>query len=166
MLTLPKLRSDQRAILLHPAKRKTAAMGRRYGKTVMCFVAEANVLRQHGKCAWVAPTYKNSRPLWRMMERAFRPLVASGRVNINKADRVITTYRGGMFAVYSGDGIDAIRGERFHLVINDEAARLSEEARYDAIDPTVADYDGEIIDISTPKGRNWFWREHMKGQAG
>lgn len=165
-LVLPKLRNDQCNILLHPAKRKVAAMGRRYGKTVTGFVAEANVLRQHGKCAWTAPTYKNSRPLWRMMERAFTPLVRSGAVSINKSDRVITTSRGGFFAVYSGENIDAMLGEWFHLVINDEAARLSEQARYDVIEPTVADYDGEIIDISTPKGKNWFWREYIKGQGG
>lgn len=130
----------------------------------MCFVAEANVLRQHGRCAWVAPTYKNSRPLWRLMQNAFRPLANAGVVKISVANQTIQTYKGGFFAVYSGEGIDAMRGEWFHLVINDEAARLTEEARYDVIEPTVADTDGDIFDISTPAGRNWFYREHQMGK--
>jgi hypothetical protein len=46
----------------------------------------------------------------------------------------------------------------------DEAARLPEDAWTDAIMPTLADYDGDAILISTPKGKNWFWLEWLKGQ--
>jgi hypothetical protein len=51
------------------------------------------------------------------------------------------------------------------VVVNDEAAKFREESRYDAIEPVVSDSDGEIIDISTPRGRNWFWREYVRGQG-
>lgn len=74
------------------------------------------------------------------------------------------TRRGGFLGLYSADNIDSIRGEAFHLVVLDEAARIDEEARTDAIMPTLADYDGEEIDISTPKGKNWFYTEYLKGQ--
>jgi phage terminase large subunit-like protein len=151
-------------IVKHPAKRKTCAMGRRYGKTVLGLVVTANVLRQHGRSAWVTPTYKNGRPLWRAMVQAFAPLRAKGLVDISISERVIATKRGGFFGMYSADNIDSVRGEWFHLVVNDEAGKITEEARYDAIDPLVADSDGEIIDISTPRGRNWFWREFLAGQ--
>lgn len=166
VLYLPKLRRDQQAIVAHPAKRKTCAMGRRYGKTVMGGVIVANVTRQHGKAAWVVPTYKNSRPLWRWISSTFKPLEAAKVVSISKADQVITTNLGGFFAIYSEENIDSMRGEWFHVVVNDEAAKFREESRYDVIEPTVADSDGEIIDISTPRGRNWFWREHQLGLAG
>lgn len=166
VLNLPRLRPDQQAIVLHPAKRKNCTMGRRYGKSVMGGVIVANVLRQHGKAAWVVPTYKNSRPLWRWISSTFAPLAQAKLANINKADQVITTSQGGFFAIYSEENIDAMRGEWFHVVVNDEAAKFREESRYDVIEPTVADSDGEIIDISTPRGRNWFWREHMKGLDG
>mgnify|MGYP002413555842 CR=1 FL=1 len=165
-LYLPKLRRDQQAIVAHPAKRKTCAMGRRYGKTVMGGVIVANALRQHGKAAWVVPKYKNSRPLWRWISSTFKPLEAAKVVSISKADQVITTNLGGFFAIYSEENIDSMRGEWFHVVVNDEAAKFREESRYDVIEPCVADSDGEIIDISTPRGRNWFWREHQLGLAG
>lgn len=140
-------------------------MGRRYGKTILGLVVTANVLRQHGRSAWVTPTYKNGRPLWRAMVQTFTPLKLKGLVDISISERVISTKRGGFFGMYSADNIDSIRGEWFHVVVNDEAGKLSEEARYDAIDPLVADSDGEIIDISTPRGRNWFWREFLAGQT-
>lgn len=138
-------------------------MGRRYGKTVLGGVIVANVLRQHGKAAWVVPTYKNSRPLWRWINNVFQPLEPSKLVSISKSEQAITTSKGGFFAIYSEENIDSIRGEWFHVVVNDEAAKFREESRYDAIEPVVSDSDGEIIDISTPRGRNWFWREYVSG---
>ena len=164
-MDLPRLRSDQLAIARHPAKVKVLAMGRRWGKTVMSGRIVMNVLVQHGRAAWVAPTYKNSRPLWRWVVNTAAPEVAAGRMGINKADRVITTRRGGELAIFSGDNIDSIRGDAFHLVVIDEAAKIPEGAWTDAIMPTLADYDGDAILISTPRGRNWFYTEYLRAQA-
>jgi hypothetical protein len=165
VLVLPKLRNDQLAIVQHPAKIKVLSMGRRWGKTVMSGMVVMNVLRQHGRAAWIAPTYKNSRPLWRWAVNTVAPTVKTGHMSINKADRIITTRHGGELAIYSGDNIDSIRGEAFNLVVLDEAAKLSEDAWSEAIMPTLADYDGDAILISTPRGRNWFYLEYLRAQT-
>jgi hypothetical protein len=136
-------------------------MGRRWGKSTLGGVLEANVLRQHGKCAWVVPTYKNGRSLWRWMQRIAYPMVVDRLWDVSKAERTITTHRGGFFAIYSDDNIDAIRSEDFDLVINDEASRIKAESVTDAIEPTLADRDGSLINISTPHGRNWWWEQCM-----
>lgn len=162
-LQLPQLRADQYAIAMHPAKRKNLAMGRRWGKTVLGGVITANIVRQHGRVAWVVPTYKNSRAPWRWLVLAFQNLAQRKIVDISKSERVITTHRGGFLGIYSADNIDAIRGEWFHAAINDECAFISEEAITDAIEPTLADADGELINIGTPKGKNWFWRAWLRG---
>lgn len=164
MLELPRLRDDQRAVALHPAKVKVLSCGRRWGKTVLGGRVVMEVLRQHGKVAWVTPTFKNSRPLWRWSVQVTAPAVKARRMNVSKTERTIETNRGGLLALFSGDNIDAIRGEAFHCVVMDEAARLPEDAWTDAIMPTLADYDGDAILISTPKGKNWFWLEWLKGQ--
>jgi hypothetical protein len=57
----------------------------------------------------------------------------------------------------------ALRGEAFDVVIVDEAAMVAEETFTDVLLPTLADRDGHILLISTPKGRNWFWREWLRG---
>ena len=124
-----------------------------------------NALRQHGRVAWIAPTYKNTRPMWRWAVSTAMPAVKAGRMSVNRSDKIITTKAGGELAIYSGDNIDSIRGEAFNLVILDEAAKLLEGAWTDAIMPTLADYDGDAVLISTPRGRNWFYNEFMRAQA-
>lgn len=139
-------------------------MGRRWGKSVTGGVVTMNVLRQHGRVAWVVPTYKNGRSLWRWVLSVASPLRRS--FDISKADRTITTHRGGFFGIFSADNADSMRGEWFHLVVVDEAARIAEEDWTDVIQPTLADADGDAILISTPNGKNWFWKEWMRGREG
>lgn len=132
-------------------------MGRRWGKTVLGGVLEMNVLRQHGKCAWVVPTFKNGRSLWRWVERVAYPMVAAQIWSVSKTERTIVTHLGGFFGMYSDDNIDAIRSEDFDLVINDEASRIKAESIEEAIVPCLADRDGSLLNISTPRGRNWWY---------
>lgn len=165
MLALPRLRNDQARIAKHPARVKVLACGRRWGKTVLGGRCVMEVLSRHGRVAWIAPSYKNTRPLWRWAAAAVAPAVKQGRMRVNQSERTIDTDGGGFLAVYSGDNIDSIRGEAFHLAVLDEAAMLGETAWTDAIMPTLADYAGDAILISTPKGRNWFWQEFIRAQA-
>lgn len=140
-------------------------MGRRWGKTVLGGALSLATASQGGAVAWIVPTYKNGRALWRFAESATANLRASKQVNINKTDRMIEFEGGGLFGIYSADSEDSIRGEKFNLVILDEAARIHEAAWTEAIQPTLADYDGDAILISTPRGLNWFWNEYRRGES-
>ena len=163
---LPRLRQDQYAIAMHPAKTKVLSMGRRWGKTTLGGALVGITLQQHGRVAWIAPTYKNTRPMWRWLLMATAEDAKAKRLTVSKAEHTITTTRGGFLGMYSGENIDSIRGEHFHLVVLDEAARLPEDAWTDAIMPTLADLDGDAVLISTPKGKNWFFTEWLQGQQG
>jgi phage terminase large subunit-like protein len=120
---------------------------------------------QGARVAWAVPTYKNGRPLWRWAENTVAPLRKRGQAEVNRSERVIQFSSGGFLGIYSMDSEDSIRGEAFHLVIVDEAARIPEAAWTDAIQPTLADYGGRAILISTPNGKNWFWKEWLRGQT-
>lgn len=161
MLVLPRLRQDQWDIAAHSAKQKIVAAGRRWGKTLLGGAVGISLANAGGRVAWCAPTYKNSRPMWRWVENVCAPLKDAG-IEISKAERVITFPSGGFIGVYSMDNADSIRGEAFHLVIVDEAARIAEDVYHDAIEPTLADFDGTAILISTPHGRNWFFKEFQR----
>lgn len=163
-LGLPRLRQDQYEIAKHPAKRKKIAMGRRWGKSVLGGVIVLNTMRQHGKAAWIVPTYKNARPLWRYVNNLCAPLEQAKLVDISKAERVAQTFRGGFLGIYSADNMDAIRSEDFDVVVTDEAARVDMEAKDDAVEATLADRDGSALDISSPKGRNQFFIEWLAAQ--
>lgn len=164
-LHLPRLRHDQWVIAQHPAKIKVLAMGRRWGKTVLGGAISLAMASGGGRVAWIVPTYKNSYPLWRWAMQFVGPLKKGKHVRTNISERLIEFSNGGFVRIYSADNEDAIRGEWFHLAILDEAAIISESAWQEVIQPTLADTDGEAIIISTPKGRNWFYREWQRGQA-
>ncbi len=99
-----------------------------------------------------------------MIERVLGPLRKAGLCRINRSERTVEFPNGGFLAMYSMDNPDSIRGENFHLIIVDEAAMISEEAWTDCIQPTLADNDGDCVLISTPKGRNWFWKEFQSAK--
>ena len=162
-LQLPRLRRDQTRIATSPHRVLTVAMGRRWGKTTMAGAMALSGAVKGGIVGWVAPTYSNSRPLWRFVEQSIvrEPLAVARR-----ADRSVDFPSGGRLSIFTADNDIALRGEAFDLVIVDEAARIREETFTDVLLPTLADRDGHILLISTPKGRNWFWRQFITGQEG
>jgi len=163
-LYLPRLRADQWAIATHPAKTKVVACGRRFGKTVMAGAIALASASDGARVAWVVPTYRNARPVWRWIETAVGPLVREKAVTLSRADRTVEfPHTGGSLGVYSGDNDVGLRGEAFHLAVLEEAARIGETTWTDVVQPALADYDGDAILISTPAGRNWYWREWQRG---
>lgn len=139
-------------------------MGRRWGKTYTAGTVALSLANRGGAVAWVAPTYGNSRPLWRFLEQVTAPIAKALR--INRTERVMEFPGGGRIGLYTADNDVGIRGEAFDLVIIDEAARIREETYFDVILPTLADRGGKCLLISTPKGRNWFYREWQRGRQG
>lgn len=162
-LLLPRLRADQTKIATHPSKTQVLSMGRRWGKSTMGGAVSLACANAGGRVAWVVPTYKNGRPLWRWAEATVNPLRKSG-VDVSRAERVISFPGGGFLGIYSADNPTSILGEAFHLVVIDEAARVDEAVWSETILPTLADFNGRAILISTPRGRNWFWDEWHRGQ--
>ena len=163
-LLLPRLRPDQYQIAMHPAKTKVLAMGRRWGKTVLGGALSLGTASQGGKVAWIVPVYKNGSSLWRWVENTVAPIRRAGGAVLNRSERTVQFTNGGLFGIYSAEREDGIRGESFHLVVLDEAARIAESAWTDAIQPTLADFNGDAILISTQKGINWFYTEWIRGR--
>jgi hypothetical protein len=163
MLLLPLLRPDQSLISLHPARIKIISMGRRWGKTTMAGSVCIACANDGAAVAWVVPTYKNARPVWRFAESIVRKEAA--RVGIRRSDRIIEFPSGGWLAIYTADNPTSILGEAFDLVIMEEAARVSPDVWSETLLPTLADRSGQAMLISTPRGRNWFWQEFQRGMA-
>lgn len=157
-VSAPQLRPDQARIATHPARRKYVCMGRRWGKTVLGLVLVLAALLAGLKVAWVVPTYRNSNGVWKSLIGHLGALIKSGKARANRSDRTIDLWNGGFFGIYTADNPTGMRGEWFHLVIVDEASRVAEEVIDEVIEPTLADADGEAVYISTPAGKNWFYR--------
>lgn len=138
--------------------------GRRWGKTE-CAIAEAGRLsfvkpKQRG---WVvAPTY----PLSREDDRVLKEIVPAKLIRTEfKSERKFVFINGSEIEFKSADNEAGLRGAGLDWCILDEASRIKEDS-WNALRPALSDKQGKGIFISTPKGKNWFYRLFLKGKDG
>ncbi len=143
-----------------PARFKVLACGRRWGKTRLGVNECLEVAAAGGRAWWVAPTYRMTEVGWRPL----RQLASRLGWQVRLGDRMVTALNGGEVSVRSSDNYDALRGEGLDFVVLDECAFIAEPTWTEALRPSLSDRQGRAMFISTPKGRNWFWRYWQLGQ--
>lgn len=156
------LHKPQAEVHRHPARFKVVDAGRRWGKTLEGTFEAFEVGAQGKRAWWVAPSYK-------MTEVGWRPLRQMGQkvgAHVYKDDRVIEFPNGGLIAVRSADTPDSLRSEGLDFVVFDEAAYAKEEAWTEALRPSLADRKGRAMFLSTPNGKNWYWRLWLNAASG
>ena len=159
-VTLPPLHQSQRIVRDAPARFKVLACGRRWGKTRLGAALCIEEAGRRGRAWWVAPSYKVAAVGWRLVRGL--ALQVSGAV-IRDGDMLATLPNGGTVQVRSADNPDSLRGEGLDFVVVDECAYVAEEAWQEALRPALSDRLGRAMFISTPAGRNWFWRHYQRG---
>jgi phage FluMu gp28-like protein len=92
---------------------------------------------------------------WRLIHRLALQVPGA---EIRRAERSIMIPTGGEMWVRSADNPDSLRGEGLDFAVLDESAFMKEAAWAEAIRPALSDRQGRAMFISTPKGRNFFWR--------
>jgi hypothetical protein len=154
----------QRDVLASDARFRIVACGRRWGKTEMSAYEAARYLGVPDALVWwVAPTYDIADIGFAAVEDALPgPLVAEVKRSKPKS---ITLKNGSMVSFRSADREDSLRGEGLDLLILDEAAMVPERAWANELRPTLTDTRGDMVAISTPKGRGWFYRWFERGQT-
>lgn len=109
-----------------------------------------------GDYMWCAPTFDQVRIGMTEARRA-----CGGLVDFNLS-RMLATFPNKSRIFYrSLDDPDNARGYTLNGVGIDECADVKSEAWYEVLRPTLIDTNGWSWGIGTPKGRNWFFREHM-----
>lgn len=160
-LKLNKPHPAQRAVLESAARFRVMMCGRRFGKSLISqnISVRRAVNRQH--VAYITPTYQ----LGKIFFQEVLKMLPDSIYRKNESDLVIHFITGGSIRFFTGEKLDALRGLKFHLVIIDEASYISglEDGWLNSIRPTLTDYKGEAIFLSTPRGRNYFYSLFMKG---
>lgn len=162
-VTLPLLHPGQRAVVDDPARFKVLACGRRWGKTMLGSALCVHKALMGGRAWWVAPSYKMAVVGWRGVTRLARQI--PGAIP-RKGERSVAFPGGGEVWVRSADDPQSLRGEGLDLVVMDECAYIAEAAWTEALRPALSDRQGGALFISTPAGRNWFWRHWLRGNDG
>ena len=155
-LKLPPFHLGQMEVAQSPARFRVAACGRRrWGKTRLGSALCVKTAADGGRAWWVAPTYPVAMVGWRLIRRLALQVPGA---EIRQAERLVSFPNGGEIQVRSADNPDSLRGEGLDFVVFDECAFIHEDAWQEAVRPALADRRGRALFISTPKGRNWFWR--------
>ena len=178
-LRLNKPHEAQLEVIRSSARFNVVACGRRWGKTALaaeylvprCLSTRqlpGEPIRPARDVGWFAPSYKLLEEAWDRLTVRLSQIF--GAIDANKAERrIIVKGRRVDFWTLSGQKQGesvAGRGRKYGLAVIDEAAhaRYLEDDWHRAIRPTLTDYRGEAWLVSTPRGRNGFYRLWMRGQ--
>jgi len=160
-INLPKPHAAQRAVLESPARFRVMMCGRRFGKSLI----SQNISIENGlankKVAYITPTYQLGKTFFQEICKILPEKIYKK----NETDLTINFITGGQIRFFTGERLDALRGLKFHLVIIDEASYIAnlEDGWLNSIRPTLTDYKGLVIFLSTPRGKNFFYSLYMKG---
>ena len=156
----PRLHPGQQQVWDDQSRFRVLACGRRWGKTRLGSLLCIHTAVRGGRAWWIAPSYPVSTVGWRLIKRLGAQM--PGAV-IRRVERTVTLPGGGMVQVRSADNPDSLRGEGLDFLVMDECAFIKEDAWAEALRPALSDRLGKALFISTPSGRNWFWRLYQKG---
>lgn len=160
----------QKEWLLSDAKRRIAACGRRWGKTEAAAVDAATVaIARPGSVQMiVSPSYDQSRLIFDTVERLMLSSALTRRhCKVTRTPYPRLTFHGSLVMARTADEDGRnLRGHSADRVIVDEAAYVRDSVVLEVISPMLADSDGQLVMISTPFGKNHFYRAFVRGQAG
>jgi hypothetical protein len=151
---------NQQVILDNSSRFRVVMCGRRFGKSELSqieIISEA--LRGHN-VAYITPTYK-------LAKTFFEKLATLIPFPANKSELIIQFPTGGTVEFFTGERLDNLRGRKFHFVVVDEASFIPnlEDGWLNSIRPTLTDYKGKALFLSTPKGKNYFYSLFMKNEG-
>jgi phage FluMu gp28-like protein len=144
------------------ARFRVCANGRRFGKTIAGANDMLLFVLNHSKTRawWVAPVMDQAARVFEEIADRMHPLITKKSIT----DKRIVFGNGSEVEFKSAHEPDHLRGVGLDYLVVDEAADVDEDAYFSCLRPALSDRRGRAIFISTPKGRNWFYRMYLKGQ--
>jgi len=160
-------RKSQLEFLTLGVRFKVIAAGRRFGKTIAAlnWILEGAVNHPGWNCMWVAPTYRQGRYAFKRLMTALRLGKGLGIVaRVSESDMVVELINHSVISFRTAEKYDNLRAEGINRLVIDEAARVPKAAWEEVLRPAISDTGGDVMFISTPKGRNWFYHLWLMGQ--
>lgn len=156
-IELPTPHINQKKILDADRRFIVVMCGRRFGKSELSQILIIKEALKGGQVAYITPTYGLAQVFFERLAK-----VLPFKSNISKLK--IYCPNEGSIEFFTGERLDNLRGRKFHLVIVDEAAFIAdlEDGWNNSIRPTLTDYEGRAVFLSTPRGKNFFYSLFMK----
>lgn len=156
----------QMKILQDEHRFKCLCIGRQSGKSHLAACAVImKALQKPNSTIWlISPTYRQST----FMFEKIVTLCKENNIPIttkksNQNIEITFSITGSKFSALSGDNGDQLRGATLDFLIIDEAAMLDDEVWSKYLRPMTAVYKSQVLFLSTPKGKNWFYDLYKLG---
>jgi hypothetical protein len=155
-IILPRLYPAQMVVRQQARRYNMICCGRRWGKTTMAVNLLAEVILAGQPAGWFAPNYKLLTEAWRDITERLAPI----QHRINTQEKRVEYITGGVLEFWSLENKRVARSRKYARVIIDEAAfsQTLDTTWRKSIRPTLTDLKGDAWFISTPDGRNAFYR--------
>lgn len=157
----------QREWILDSHQIKVAACGRRWGKTEAAAIdiATSAIADSGSMQIIVAPTYDQSRLISNTIERILlsSPITRKFSAITKTPYTEIRVMKSRIMARTANDDGRNLRGFSADRVVVDEAAYVRDKVVEEVISPMLADRNGKLVMISTPFGKNHFYRSFIRG---
>jgi hypothetical protein len=162
-IILPRPHEAQQQIIDSKARFKVALCGRRFGKSLIAQNESIHKALAGQKVFYVTPTFLLAKSFFKDIVN----LLPSSVITDNKSDLIIDFVTGGQIRFFTGERLDTMRGLRFHWGVIDEAPYLKnlEDDWQNIIRPTLTDYKGGALFISTPRGKEYFYSLWMRNDG-
>jgi phage FluMu gp28-like protein len=146
----------------------TVNAGRQSGKTALSQQQTLYwALNYTGVCIyWVSPTQSQTSKVYKqLLEMVIKaPIVESHKGSMG--DTEIVFKNGSIIKFRSAAQEDSLRGETIEYLVIDEAAFIKESVFQEILLPMLNVRGKKCLVISTPKGKNWFYYQYMRGGEG
>lgn len=163
LVTLTQPHFNQQKIINEAKRYNVLCCGRRFGKSALAVNLLSELAIEGWPVGYFAPTYK-------LLDGTFKECsVALSHITKRKHEhQFIELITGGIIDFWSLDNELAGRSKKYKRVIVDESAFIGNlgEAWNESIRPTLTDLEGDAWFMSTPKGKNDFFKFYTKAAQG
>jgi hypothetical protein len=155
--------SGQLKVLSEAKRFNVLDCGRRWGKSALAVNLLCETALEGQPVAYFAPFYKLLEGTYKELYSVLNAVTAKKHEN-----QFIELVTGGTIEFWSLENPLAGRSRKYKVAIIDEAAfnRNLWQSWTEAIRPTLTDLKGSAWFMSTPKGKNDFYKLWMRGQTG
>lgn len=141
----------------------TITTGRQVGKSLfgLNMLLKWGLSKPNQMIMFVSPIYSQARKVFEDLERA----VGDGNLikSKNKSNYDVEFINGSKVMFRSAERPDGLRGYTLDYLVVDEAAFVSDNVWDTILKPTILVKGKKCLFTSTPKGRNWFYKLHLRG---
>jgi len=158
-----KLSKPQSEIFASSSRFRVAACGRRFGKSYLSVfeLLQAATIPK-SQCWYVTSSYRAAKQIiWELLKEILLP---TGFVSkVNESELLMRLNNGSRIQLKGTDNSDSLRGVGLDFLVIDEAAFVDERVWKEVLRPTLSDTGGSALFISSPSGRDWFYKLWLLG---